>query len=281
VRLVIRVHSIEAFSHQPHMMDWSRVADLVFVGAHVRDFMLRAVPTMASAGRVHVLPNAMRLTRFSLPKRAAASRTVAMVGWGQKVKDPVWAVEVLARLRAVDEQWRLMLIGRDFADSQTTSGAVYRAQFRERIRRDDVRDGVVFVPFTDELPEILRDAGFVINASLRESFGVGLCEGAASAAVPVVRNWPVYAAYGGAGAMFPADWVVADVDEAVQRVLEHSVDAVRLTTGAAARRHVVETFDWPAVAPTYRETLLGTSSQRNAESSSRPMTEPGVATARE
>ncbi|RPI06197.1 MAG: hypothetical protein EHM63_08780, partial [Actinobacteria bacterium] len=161
VRLVIRLHSIEAFSHQPHMMDWSRVADLVFVGAHVRDFMLRAVPTMASAGRVHVLPNAMWLTRFSLPKRAAASRTVAMVGWGQKVKDPVWAVEVLARLRAVDEQWRLMLIGRDFADSQTTSGALYRAQFRERIRRDDVRDGVVFVPFTDDLPEVLRDAGFV------------------------------------------------------------------------------------------------------------------------
>ncbi|HJU97351.1 MAG TPA: glycosyltransferase family 4 protein [Jiangellaceae bacterium] len=281
VRLVIRLHSIEAFSHQPHMMDWSRVADLVFVGAHVRDFMLRAVPTMASARRVHVLPNAMRLTRFGLPKRAAASRTVAMVGWGQQVKDPVWAVEVLARLRVVDEQWRLMLIGRDFADSQTTSGALYRAQFRERIRRDDVRDGVVFVPFTDDLPDVLRDAGFVINASLRESFGVGLCEGAASAAVPVVRNWPVYAAYGGARAVFPADWVVADVDEAVQRVLEHSVDAVRRTTGAAARRHVVETFDWPVVAPTYRETLLGTSSQRNAEGSSRPMTEPGVATARD
>jgi hypothetical protein len=56
VRLVIRVHSIEAFSHQPHMMDWSRVADLVFVGAHVRDFMLRAVPTMASAGRSMCFP---------------------------------------------------------------------------------------------------------------------------------------------------------------------------------------------------------------------------------
>jgi glycosyltransferase involved in cell wall biosynthesis len=173
------------------------------------------------------------------------------------------------------------LIGRDFADSQTTSGALYRAQFRERIRRDDVRDGVVFVPFTDDLPEVLRDAGFVINASLRESFGVGLCEGAASAAVPVVRNWPVFAAYGGARAVFPADWVVADVDEAVRRILEHSGDAVRRTTGVAAGRHVVETFDWPVVAPTYRETLLGTSSQRNAESSSRPMTEPGVATARE
>jgi glycosyltransferase involved in cell wall biosynthesis len=261
VRLVVRLHSIEAFSHQPHMMDWSRVSDLVFVGAHVRDFALRAVPTMAHAGRVHVLPNEMQLARFALPKRAGAERTVAMVGWGQKVKDPAWAVEVLARLRATDDRWRLMLIGRDFADSQTTSGARYRERFRERAQRDDVRDGMLFVPYTDNLPEIIRDAGFVMSASLRESFGVGLVECAAAAAVPVVRNWPVYAAYGGASAVFPADWVVADVDEAVQRVLEHSDDAVRRRAGEAARRHVVETFDWPVVAPGYREILLGTSSQ--------------------
>jgi glycosyltransferase involved in cell wall biosynthesis len=257
VRLVVRLHSIEAFSHQPHMIDWSRVSDLIFVGAHVRDFMLRAVPTIARAGRIHVLPNEMRLARFARPKRAGAEHTVAMVGWGQKVKDPAWAVEVLARLRATDDRWRLMLIGRDFADSQTTSGARYRELFRERAQRDDVREGLVFVPYTDALPEVMRDAGFALSASLRESFGVGLAEGAASGAVPVVRNWPVYAAYGGARAVFPADWVVVDVDEAVQRVLEHSDDAVRRRAGETARRHVVETFDWPVVAPSYREILLG------------------------
>jgi glycosyltransferase involved in cell wall biosynthesis len=278
VRLVVRLHSIEAFSHQPHMMDWSRVADLIFVGGHVRDFMLRAVPTMARAGRIHVLPNEMRLARFARPKRAGAERTVAMVGWGQKVKDPAWAVEVLARLRATDDRWRLMLIGRDFADSQTTSGARYRERLRERAQRDDVRDGMVFVPYTDDLPEVIRDAGFVLSASLRESFGVGLAECAASAAVPVVRNWPVYAAYGGASAVFPADWVVADVDEAVQRVLEHSDDAVRRRAGETARRHVVQTFDWPVVAPRYREILLGTSSQRLAGTTSWQTSEPGVAT---
>ncbi|MGH8774639.1 MAG: glycosyltransferase [Jiangellaceae bacterium] len=281
VRLVVRLHSIEAFSHQPHMMDWSRVSDLIFVGQHVRDFMLRAVPTMARVGRIHVIPNEMRLGRFALPKRAGAERTLAMVGWGQKVKDAAWAVEVLARLRATDDRWRLMLVGRDFAESQTTSGARYREQFRARAARDDVCDGVVHVPYSDDLPNVLCDAGFVLNASLRESFGVGLCEGAASAAVPVVRNWPVYAAYGGASAVFPANWVVADVDEAVERVLEHSDDAVRRQAGEAARGHVVETFDWPVVAPTYREILLGTSARRLAEIASPPSSEPGGATARE
>jgi len=276
VRLVVRLHSIEAFSHQPHMMDWSRVADLIFVGAHVRDFMLRAVPTMARAGRVHVLPNEMRLARFARPKRAGAGRTLAMVGWGQKVKDAAWAVEVLAELRTRDERWRLMLIGRDFADSQTTSGARYREMFRARAGQDDVHDGLVFVPYTDDLPEVLRDAGFTINASLRESFGVGLCEGAASGAVPVVRNWPIYAAYGGARAVFPADWVVSDVQEAVRRIVEHCDDAVRRRASEAAREHVMKTFDWPIVAPRYRDVLLGTPSQQRAVIAATPALAPGV-----
>jgi glycosyltransferase involved in cell wall biosynthesis len=263
------------------MMDWSRVADLVFVGAHVRDFMLRAVPTMANAGRVHVLPNEMRLARFALPKRAGAGSTLAMVGWGQKVKDAAWAVDLLARLRAVDEQWRLMLIGRDFADSQTTSAARYRESFRERVRQDDVRDGVVFVPYTNDLPEVLRDAGFALSASLRESFGVGLCEGAASGAVPVVRNWPIYAAYGGARAVFPVDWVVSDVEEAVQRILEHSDDTVRGRAGEAARKHVLTTFDWPVVAPRYRDIFLGTPPQQLADLAATPASTPRVGPAHE
>jgi glycosyltransferase involved in cell wall biosynthesis len=279
-RLVVRLHSIEAFSHQPHMMDWSRVTDLIFVGAHVRDFMLRAVPTMTRAGRVHVLPNEMRLARFAQPKRADAGRTVAMVGWGQKVKDAAWAVEVLAGLRASDERWRLMLIGRDFADSQTTSGARYREMFRARITQEDVRDGLVFVPFTDNLPEVLRDAGFALSASLRESFGVGLCEGAASGAVPVVRNWPVYASYGGARAVFPADWVVSDVGEAVQRILEHGDDAIRRRSGDLACEHVVKTFDWPVVAPRYRDVLLGSPSQQRADIAATPASAHGVEDAR-
>jgi glycosyltransferase involved in cell wall biosynthesis len=265
VRLVVRLHSIEALSHQPHMMDWSRVSDLIFVGAHVRDFMLRAIPTMARAGQVHVLPNEMRLARFAQPKRPLAAWTIAMVGWGQKVKDAAWALEVLSRLRAIDLRWRLMLIGRDFADSQTISGARYREHFRERIQRDDVRDGVVYVAHTDDLPEVLRDAGFVLNSSLRESFGVGLCEGAASAAVPVVRDWPLYTAYGGARAVYPSEWVVGDVDEAVRRIVEHTPEPARQEAGILAQEHVAATFDWTVVAPRYRSVLLGKKLDRTAQ----------------
>ncbi|MGH3490010.1 MAG: glycosyltransferase family 4 protein [Actinopolymorphaceae bacterium] len=270
VRLVIRFHSLEAISHQPHMIDWSRVSDLVFVAQHVRRLVERAVPGVAAARRVHVVPNEMRLQRFGLPKRPGAERTVAMVGWAQRVKDPAWALEVLARLRGHDPAWRLLLIGHDFSDRQHLGALRYRDQFRARAADTDVREALVRVPYTDDLPGALRDAGFILSASRREGFPVGTTEGVASAAVPVIRDWPMYASAGGASGIYPAEWVVESPDQAAVRILAYADRDDRAKAAEAARDHVVERFDWAVVEPLYREILLG-ESHRAASPAPAPM----------
>jgi glycosyltransferase involved in cell wall biosynthesis len=267
VRLVIRLHSLEAISHQPHMIDWSRVSDLIFVAGHVRHLVERAVPRVAAAGRLHVVPNEMRLHRFGLPKRPGAERTVAMVGWAQRVKDPLWALEVVARLLDHDPAWRLLLVGHDFSDRQHLGALRYRNEFRARASDDDVRGALVRVPYTDDLPDALRDAGFILSASRREGFPVGTTEGAASGAVPVIRDWPMYASVGGARGIYPAEWVVETPDEAANRILAHADPEVRSKAGEVARAQVVERFDWTVVAPVFREILLGAVSRGPAGSS--------------
>jgi glycosyltransferase involved in cell wall biosynthesis len=257
VRLVVRLHSLEAISHQPHMIDWSRVSDVIFVAKHVRHLVERAVPGIAAAERVHVVPNEMRLRRFGLPKHPGAGRTVAMVGWAQRVKDPVWALDVLARLRSHDPRWRLRLIGRDFSDRQHRSALRYRDQFLARAENEDVRGALDFVPYTDDLPEALREAGFILSASRREGFPVGTTEGAASGAVPVIRDWPMYTSAGGARGIYPAEWVVETPDDAATRILTHADPAVRDEAGQAARDRVVARFDWTVVEPRFREIVLG------------------------
>lgn len=255
VRLIIRVHSLEAISPQPHLIDWSRVSDLIFVGGHVRDLFMRAVPAAEAVGRVHLVPNEMRLERFGRPKTDAAARTIAMIGWAQMVKDPLWALDLLARLRADDPAWRLMLIGRDFPESLIVSGYRYRDAYRERAARDDVREGIVDVGYTTDLPEVLREAGFVLSCSRREGAPVGITEGAASGAVPIVRDWPMAVPFGGARRVFPGEWIVADPAEAAERLLTMD-EQERESRGKAAREHVLATFDWSVVAPCYREIFL-------------------------
>ena len=257
-QLIIRVHSMEAVSPQPHLVDYSKVSDLIFVGAHVRDLFVAAVPAAKSAGRIHVIPNEMRLERFGLPKSEAAERTIALVQWGKMVKDPIWALELLAELRSTDPSWRLLMAGNDFHESLLASAYVYRDAFRARLREDDVRDAVVDAGYVTDLPTFMQGAGYVLSSSRREGSPVSVIEGAASGAVPIVRDWPLYQPFNGARRLFPDDWVVSDVAEAAERIRSLDGEA-RAKAGEEARAHALETFDWPVIAPRYREIFLGPS----------------------
>ena len=247
-RIVVRIHSIDALSPHPHLVDWSKVSDVIFVGDHIRTVVTQAVPDLTRHTATHVIPNLLHLSHFDHPKTPGADRTLAMVGWAQRVKDPLFALEILARLRAVDETWRLMLVGRDFPLILRGSEARYRDTYRRRAVADDVRDAVRYVGYTPRLDDVLRNAGFILSCSRRESQGVALTEAAASGAVPVVRNWPMFAHYDAARSAFPNDWVVNSPAEAGERILKHVDAEKRRSAGAAARRYVMDRYDQSVVA---------------------------------
>jgi glycosyltransferase involved in cell wall biosynthesis len=85
---------------------------------------------------------------------------------------------------------------------------------------------------------------------VRESFHLGLVEGAASGAVPVVRDWPFFP--GAARRLFPESWGVADPTEAAERVLEAtSSEESWRHAGEEAAAHVLERWDWQVVKGRY------------------------------
>jgi glycosyltransferase involved in cell wall biosynthesis len=256
-RIVIRIHSVDALSPHPHLVDWSKVCDVVFVGDHIRAMLTRAVPELAQTARTHVVPNLLHLDHFDRPKNPTAERSLALVGWAQRVKDPLFALDVLARLRSADESWRLLLIGADFAPTLRAGEAAYRQAYRHRALADDVRDAIHYIGFTRRLPEILREAGYVLSTSRREGLPVGVTEAAASSAIPVVRNWPMFAKYEAVASAFPADWIVDTPEQAAKRILAHVDPQERAAAGAAARAFVMKHYNWPAVAPRFFEILLG------------------------
>lgn len=214
----VRIHSMDALSAWVHLVDWSRVGDLVLVSEHLREVVRRVLGDRLRHTRLHVVPNVVDLSRFGTEKTEGHRRRLLMTGWAQRVKDPLWALEILAALRADDPGWRLTLLGADFLLNPVVSTQDYAREFWARMVQDDVREAVDVVGFTDDIGAVLADAGFILSTSRRESFGLGLVEGALSGCVPVVRDWPVFAAVGGARGLFPQDWVVASVEEAVERI---------------------------------------------------------------
>lgn len=257
-RVVARLHSYEAFTQFPHITNWAAIDDLIFVSPHIRNLVTHIVPTLdASATRLHTIPNRSLLDSYDRPKRPGAERTLGMIGWGQVVKDPLWALDVLDLLREHDPSWRIRLIGAGFAPDARLTAAARRYRDRLMQRIDGLGDAVVVAGHTNDVGQALRRVGVVLSTSHREGTHEGLIQGAASGAVPVVRNWPYVAEWGGAHTMFPSEWVVDTPEEAAARILE-LVEEDRLTAaGHSARAEVQGRYDWDTVGPVLDEVLLG------------------------
>jgi glycosyltransferase involved in cell wall biosynthesis len=254
-RVVVRLHSYEAFSQWPHLTSWANIDDVVFVSDHLRDLAVAAVPGLSGprAPRLHVVPNAMPLQRFVRLKEHYARFTLAVVGASKVVKDPRWAIEVLRLVRRHDERYRLLLVR---GDVQDVSAATH--EYVEELERDlaelEPIGAVERVKHTDDVPTVLEDVGVVLSSSVRESFHLGLVEGVASGALPVVRDWPFFP--GAARQLFPADWVVGSPQEAAERILELTADEKRWRAATtAAAEHVLDKWDWTVVRNEYERLL--------------------------
>lgn len=257
-RVVVRFHGVDTLSPWQFLIDWDRVTDVVFVSDHLRRSVERTLGTRIAHARHHVAPNVVDVDRFTEPSRDSAARTLGMVGWGQKVKDPLWTLDLLESLRRHDPAWRLVLVGHDFpARSSRASERACADAFRARAAQSGLVDAIEYVGFTADLPRHLPDIGFAVSSSYRESFHIGAVEMVAAGAVPVFRDWPVYAQVGGVRGLFPEEWVVRSVDEATERILALAEPEAWRAASAAARDEVRTRFSQGATKALYRRIILG------------------------
>ncbi|MFJ8580598.1 glycosyltransferase [Micromonospora sp. NPDC093277] len=256
-RIIVRLHSFELFSIWPHLVNFGRVDDLVFVSTHLRDLARSVIPALSGPAppRTHVLTNAMDLSRFVRPKPADARFTLALVGVGVVAKDPRWALDVLRELRAVDPRYRLRLIGGPISPSASPAAARYRESLDAELAT--LGPAVEQVGHCDDVPAALTEVGVILSSSVRESFHCALVEGAASGAVPVVRDWPFFAR--GARDVFDDAWVVGSPKEAAEHILRATAtESAWRAAGAAASAHALATWDWTVTRRGFDELLLGT-----------------------
>lgn len=170
------------------------------------------------------------------------------------MKDPQWALDLLER----NPSWRLVLIGPDFPADPGPMIEDYVRRFRERLQQPSLAARVDMTGDTEDVAGALTGVGIILSASLREGMPVGLFEGAASGAVPVVRDWPLLSDRGGARSVVPPEWVVEDVAGAEERIRSvTSTTEAWERTRREVQRLVREAIDPAGVAEMYRALVLG------------------------
>lgn len=254
-RKVVRVHAFETRTLWMPLIDWRNIDQTLLVSPALAKMCTVRYPALAANEPVMVR-NISEFARFANTKIDESGRTLAMIGWNQVIKDPKWCLELLERLRAADDSWRLLLVGRSMQAADDYAGDVLA-----HIER--LGDAVELVPFTRDIPAVLRRVGVIVSASLSEGTHEALAEGAASGALPVVRNWPAVADWGGASGVYPDDWIVETPREGADRILGFS-DEERTRAGSAAADWVSSNLEATAAIELYKAAYWPTQEQPNA-----------------
>jgi glycosyltransferase involved in cell wall biosynthesis len=261
-RIMVRLHSFEAWTYPLHLIDRSRIDDMVFVSDHLRDQTTEILPDLREPGgpRLHVLDNAMDLQRYSRPKVSPDARfTLGLVGASAVAKDPRWALDVVRELRRHDSRYRLVIVGNGLDRKLSAAVRRYDDLLREDLEALTAENAVELLGRTEDVPGALTGIGVILSSSVREGAPCCVAEGTASGALPVVRDWPFFAGKeNGARTLYPADWIVTTPREAAQRILEWtgSEERWREATAEAAKLSL-STWDWSVVSAEFDRLLIG------------------------
>lgn len=246
-RLVVRLHSYEAFTSWPYFINFGGIDGMIFVADHVRRITDVRFRFSTYCPRSTVLQNFNDPSDFSSFKEPGANRVLGMLGYANLNKDPLFAARILARLRESDSTWRLMLVGKNWDESSLKDAELdYYRGFRAFVDQNGLDGAIEYVDFTTQIQEPLAKIGFILSCSHREGTHEAILEGMSSGAVPVIRRWPMVSKFGAPDSFYPGLACVDSVDEAVTQILTNA-DPQRFSAASAeATAYAHRQFD-PAV----------------------------------
>ncbi len=257
-RIVARIHRYECLTPYPMLARGAAYDEIGFVSPPLRTFLEAVSPRIAQSPHRPTFHNMHSLEEFS-PAPEPHRFEMVQIGWAIPTKDVAFTLEVLQRLRELDDRYMLRLVGPTLEQTRTPATAAWTEQIAARL--DELGEAVVVEGFRSDVPDLLAQVGFIVSSSVSEGTHESVAEGAAAGCVPVVRDWPEIAPWGGAGMVYPPEWIVADVDAAVRRIRSVSAPEDFDRAAADARAWVLDSRRTTDIREDYLTFLRGDRSE--------------------
>lgn len=253
-RLILRLHSYEAFAPWPFFIDYGGVDGVIFVAEHIRRFSELEFRISEAGVHTAVLPNFNDLSDYQRPKAEGASRNLAMVGYHTLNKDPLIALEILRELRRIDPSWSLHLFGDHWDETNLAEHELaYYRDFIAFVEKHELARAVVYRGYTKDIPSALEDIGFILSCSRREGTHEAVLEGMATGAIPVIRRWPMVKMLGAPETTYPDLTYFDTVEEAVSQILDAAAPDAFAEQSLKAAEYAISRFDQAALYPEFAE----------------------------
>lgn len=252
VRMVARIHRFETLTPYPLLARFAAYDEIGFVSPPLRSFLTAVSPRLQQAGNTRILRNIHDLERF-VPALEKDTFDLVQIGWATPIKDISFSLDVLKRLRESDTRYTLTLIGPTLEHAATPRTASWAREVQAKL--DLFGDAVRILGYRSDVPDILARTGFILSSSGNEGTHESVAEAAAAGCVPVVRNWPEIAPWGGAAMIYPVSWIVDDVDEAVARIRSFATADSFSEESRACRSWILSHRDPRSIRAEYLEFL--------------------------
>ncbi|VFR35313.1 Glycosyltransferase [plant metagenome] len=253
--VVVRFHRQELYTDHPRKLDMRYVRRMIFVGEETRRAAIEKFQWQDHADKLVVIPNYVDTATFDLPKTPDAPFNIGIAGVVPSMKRLDLALDVLETLRNADPRFRLFVKGRRPQEypwfRQGRQGeAQYYLRLLQRIKDTPLlQDAVTFDGWGSDMGDWYRKIGAVLSVSDYESFHLAIAEGAASGAIPIVRDWH------GAEEIYPGQWICGSIQQMADRILETANDPDTAGQRAKIKHHIRQSFDIGHVEQRYIRVL--------------------------
>jgi len=217
--LFIRFHLQERDTDYPKDVDWNAVDNIIFISAFIQREAVEKfnIPD----GKDILLPNYVETSHFVREKSEKSKRTLGLMGIVPRRKRFDIALDILQRLNEKGLDFQLRIKGKQPTDypwmqDRPDELAWYETQMKRLEEDPHLIECVHFEGWSliNDVPEWFSEIGFILSVSDFEGSHQAVAEGAASGTVPIIIEWP------GASEVYPQDWCVDTLDEAVDMIIK-------------------------------------------------------------
>ena len=215
--LVCRLHSIEAFLSKSNFINMKGVDGMIFIADHIRKIFYRTCINAENFSHRHSIIQNIRQLESEIPNARSKNekKTLCMVGYRDKNKDPVFALDLLNKLIEPDEDWRLKLIGHPLTKEVDSD---YFEIFNSKLLR--LNKNIDLIGYTNDVSSELKKCGFILSVSRREGSHESVIEAMSVGCIPIIRDWPLVKSFYGAKVMYPHIKLINDSDEAFSQIYQ-------------------------------------------------------------
>jgi glycosyltransferase involved in cell wall biosynthesis len=198
--IICRLHSYEAFSVYPSMVNWDNVNKLIFVGKHISKFIINNYAI--DVNKVEVIPNGINSSKYSFKNREKGYN-IAYVGYINYKKGPMLLLHVFKAIYDYDNKYKLFIAGK-FQDTR------YILYFNQMINKMGLCNNVFYEGWQESLDKWLDNKDYILCTSVLESQNISVMAAMVKGIKPVIHNFV------GAESIYNEKYIWNTFDEAIK-----------------------------------------------------------------